>query len=145
MTRMDERGMVSFMGLCALGTLLIFGMTLLYTVRSSVEKAGMFQNEKMLQQIAENRLEQLSVQMEKDVEFCRALEDGEAKQLDSPEVQGVQTASYVRKAGERIFLLVRAEKQHKKSGRVLYMRVRGYLTKKTTEDGDRYVWSGRLP
>ena len=40
MTRMDERGMASLMGLCALGMLLIFGMTLLYTVRSSVEKAG---------------------------------------------------------------------------------------------------------
>ncbi len=145
MTKTDERGMASFVGLCALGMLLIFGMTLLYTVRSSVEKAGMFQNEKMLRQIAENRLEQLSVQMEQDADFCRTLEDGEAKQLDGIEFQGVQTASYIRKAGERIFLLVRAEKQHKKSGRVLYMRVRGYLTKKTTEGGERYVWSGRLP
>ena len=141
----DERGMASLVGVCALGMFLLFGMTLLYTVRSSVEKAEMFRDEKMLHQIAENRMEQLSVQMEQDAEFCRTLEDGEAKLLDAPKFQGVQTASYVRKAGERIFLLVRTEKQHKKSGRVLYMRVRGYLTKKSTEDGDRYVWSGRLP
>ena len=143
---MDEKGMASLVGICALGMLLLFGMTLLYTVRSSVEKAEMFQNEKMLHQIAENRMEQLSVQMEQDTDFCRKLEDGEAEPLDDPEkFQGVQTASYVRKAGERIFLLVRTEKQHEKSGRVLYMRVRGYLTKKSTKDGDRYVWSGRLP